>query len=143
MVSYSGLKFFAVFKLANFAFDVGSFFLLLSLLKRQQANPLYALLYWLHPWFLTVFSLGYVDFQFSFFVLLCVWLLREHRTADYLLAGIPLAAAFLMKPQVQMLVVAVFCYGVLHYIRNRDLRPLCLLAAPVVLFFAYEVWFTV
>ena len=87
MVSYSGLKFFAVFKLANFAFDVGSFFLLLSLLKRQQANPLYALLYWLHPWFLTVFSLGYCDFQFAFFVLLALWLLRRDTIRDYVLAG--------------------------------------------------------
>jgi hypothetical protein len=137
------LSIITLFKLPNLLFDICSFILLVLLLKRQKANPAYALLYWLHPWFLTVFSLGYVDFQFSFFVLLCLWLLREHRTADYLLAGVPLAVAFLMKPQVQMLVVAVSCYGVLHYVRNRDLRPLGLLAAPVVLFLAYEVWFTV
>ena len=132
-----------LFKLPNLLFDVGSFVLLVLLLKRYKANPCYALLYWLHPLFLTVFSLGYVDFQISFFVLLCVWLLREHRLTDYLLAGVPLAAAFLMKPQAQILVMAVFFCAVVHYIRSRDLRPVGFLAAPFVLFFAYEAWFII
>ena len=142
MVSYSGLKFFAVFKLANFAFDVGSFFLLLSLLKRQQANPLYALLYWLHPWFLTVFSLGYCDFQFAFFVLLALWLVRRDTIRDYLLAGLPLGCAFLMKPQAQILVLATFLYACFRWLRRKDARPFAMLAGSVLFFLAYE-WFFV
>lgn len=138
-----GAQFFTIFKLPNLLFDIGSFALLVFLLKRQRANPAYALLYWLHPWFLTVFSLGYVDFQFTFFVLLCIWLLRRESTRDYLLAGLPLAAAFLMKPQVQILVVAAFFYGLFHYVRRRDPRPFGLLAAPTLLFLAYEIWFII
>ena len=132
-----------LFKLSNLLFDIGVFILLLLLLNRQGANPLYALVYWLHPFFLTVFSLGYVDFQFSFFVLLCLCLLRHDSTADYIVAGIPLAVAFVMKPQAQVLVVAVFFYSTIHYVKNRDLRPFALLAAPVALFLAYDIWFTI
>jgi hypothetical protein len=142
VVASSGLKFFVVFKLANLAFDLGSFFLLLSLLKRQQANPLYALLYWLHPWFLTVFSLGYCDFPFAFFILLAIWLLRRHTIRDYLLAGLPLGCAFLMKPQAQILVLATFLYGCFCWLRRKDIRPLAMLAGPVLFFLAYE-WFFV
>ena len=142
IVTSSGLKFFAVFKLANLAFDIGSFFLLLSLLRRQQANPLYALLYWLHPWFLTVFSLGYCDFQFAFFIFLAIWLLRRDIILDYLLAGLPLGCAFLMKPQAQILVLAAFLYGCFRWLRQKDARPFAILAGPVLFFLAYE-WFFV
>ena len=87
IVTVSGLKFFIVYKLANLPFDIGCFLLVVALLKRRNSNPLYALLYWLHPWFLTFFSLGYCDFQFAFFILLSIWLLRHDTVGDYLLAG--------------------------------------------------------
>jgi len=142
LVAGSGLKFFTVFKLANLLFDIGCFLLLISLLKRQQANPLYALVYWLHPWFLTVFSLGYCDFQIAFFILLAIWLLRRDTIRDYLLAGLPLGCAFLMKPQAQVLVLATFLYGCLRWLRRKDARPFAMLAGPVLFFLAYE-WFFV
>ena len=137
-----GAPFFVVFKSANLIFDLGSFFLLVALLNRRQASPLYALLYWLHPWFLTVFSLGYVDFQFTFFVLLSVYLLRGDTWKDYLLAGIPLGLAFVMKPQAQILVVATFFYGLLHFVRIRNTAPFGMLLAPSVLFLGYELSIT-
>jgi hypothetical protein len=137
----SGIPFFTIFKLANLLFDIGSFLLLVALLNRRQANPAYALFYWLHPWFLAVFSLGYVDFQFTFFVLLCIWFLRGERTRDYLLASIPLGIAFLMKPQTQILVVAAFFYAIFHFLRRCDPRPFALLAGPVLLFVAYDALF--
>jgi Dolichyl-phosphate-mannose-protein mannosyltransferase len=140
VVSRSGLKFFTVFKLANLAFDIGCFSLLLALLKRQQASPLYALLYWLHPWFLTVFSLGYVDVQFAFCVLLAIWLLHRDTIRDYLLAGLPLGCAFMMKPQAQILVLAAFVYACFRWLRRKDARPFAMLAGPVLFFLAYE-WF--
>jgi len=99
------------------------------------------LIYWLHPWFLTIFSLGYIDFQIAFCILLCVWLLRGETTKDYLLAGLPLALAFLMKPQALALIVATFAYGVFHYLRKRDPRPFAMLAGSVLLFAGYEWWF--
>jgi hypothetical protein len=138
-----GIPFFTTFKLANILFDIGSFVLLIALLNRRKANPAYALFYWLHPWFLAVFSLGFVDFQFTFFVLLCIWLLRRESTRDYLLAGVPLAAAFLMKPQAQILVIAAFFYALFHYLRRRDPRPFGLLAAPALFFLVYETWFII
>ena len=142
IVARSGLKFFIIFKLANLPFDIGCFCLLLSLLRRRQANPLYSLLYWLHPWFLTLFSLGYCDFQFAFFILLAVWLLRGDTIRDYLLAGLPLGCAFMMKPQAQILILATFLYGCFRWLRQRDARPLAMLAGPVLFFLAYE-WFFV
>jgi hypothetical protein len=137
-----GAQFFTIYKLPNLLCDAGSFCLLILLLKRRGANPLYALLYWLHPWFLAVFSLGYCDFQFTFYVILCVWLLRGGAARDYLLAGLPLAVAFLMKPQALILIVAVFAYGLFRYLRTRDLRPLAMLVPPTVFFLGYEIWFT-
>ena len=142
IVARSGLQFFAVFKLANLAFDIGAFFLVLSLLRRQRANPLFVLLYWLHPWFLTVFSLGYCDFQIAFFILLAIWLLRRDTIVDYLLAGLPLGCAFMMKPQAQILVLATFLYGCFRWLRRKDARPFAMLAGPVLFFLAYE-WFFV
>jgi hypothetical protein len=137
-----GWQFFTIYKLPNLVCDIGSFCLLLLLLKRQRANPLYALVYWLHPWFLALFSLGYADFQFTFCVVLCFWLLRSETTKDYLLAGLPLALAFLMKPQALILIVATFAYGLFRYVRTRDRRPLAMLVPPTLLFLGYEIWFT-
>lgn len=143
IVARWGLDFVLVFKLANLVFDLGSFCLLVLLLKRQGSNPAYALLYWLHPWFLSIFSLGYVDAQLTFFVLLSVYLLSRDTTAHYILAGIPLALAFLMKPQAQILVIASFLYGAFHYARTRNPRPLGMIVFPIVLFLAYEAYFTI
>jgi hypothetical protein len=142
IVARSGWDFVPVFKASNLVFDVGSFWVLILLLRRLGLNPAYALLYWLHPWFLSVFSLGYIDFHFTFFVLLTVYLLRRETTRDYLVAGSPLAFAFLMKPQAQILVIATFMYGVFHYVRRRDVGPLCMMAAPIILFVGYEAYFT-
>src|SRR6185503_5229076 len=120
----TGWAFVPIFKLSNLFFDVGSFGLLSLWLKRRGSSPAYALLYWLHPWFLSVFSLGYIDFQFTFFVLLCIYLLGRDTANHYILAGIPLGLAFLMKPQAQILLIASFLYGVFHYARSRNARPL-------------------
>src|SRR3954469_10873696 len=68
IASRAGIQFAMVSKLANLLFDLGTFLLLLVLLRRRGGNPAYAYLYWLHPWFLSVFSLAYIDFQFAFFV---------------------------------------------------------------------------
>ena len=140
-VARSGLEFFIVFKAANVVFDLGLFFLLVFILRRQGSNPIYALLYWLHPWFLTIFSLGYIDFQFSFFVLLSVWCLRGETVRDYGLAGLALGCAFVMKPQAQILLIATFCFVLSRYLRTRDMRPWAMLAGSVAFFGGYELFF--
>jgi hypothetical protein len=142
IVAKTGAPFFTIYKGPSLLCDFTTFWVLVLLLRRRGANPLYALLYWLHPWFLAVFSLGYCDFQFSLCVVLSVWLLRGEATRHYLLAGLPLAVAFLMKPQAQVLIVATFAYGLSRYLRSRDWRPLSMLVPPTLLFLAYELWFT-
>ncbi len=93
LASRLGVDAIPVYKAANLAFDVGTFWVLMALLRQSRGGPLFALLYWLHPWFLSVFSLGYVDSHFTFFVLLWLWLVRDATTAGrYFLAGIPLAS---------------------------------------------------
>jgi hypothetical protein len=129
------------FKASNLFFDIGTFFVLLLLLKRERLNPGYALLYWLHPWFLSVFSLGYVDFHFSFFVIFSVYLLRDDTARHYLIAGIPLGAAFLMKPQTQILIVAAFFFAICHCVRTRTFSSLGIFAGPVSFFLGYEAYF--
>jgi hypothetical protein len=141
IVSRSGVEFFTVFKVSNLIFDLGSFVLLVLLLKRQRSNPAFALLYWLHPWFLSVFALGYCDFQFTFFVLLCTWFLRRDTARDYVFAGIPLGVAFLMKPQAQILMVVTFLYALFCFIRRRDARAFGMMAGPIFLFLGYEAYF--
>lgn len=138
----SGSSLITVLKSSNLIFDLGTFLFLLLLLKRQQSNPVYALLYWLHPWFLSVFSLGYIDFQFTFFVVLSLYCLRGDTDGDYLLSGIPLGVAFVMKPQAQILVVVAFFYAICRYARTRTIRPLGMLVGPVSLFLGYEAYFT-
>ena len=139
--AHMNLSWVVTFKAANLLFDAGVFVLLCLLLERQHSNPAYALLYWLHPWFLAVFSLGYIDFQFTFFVLLAIYCARSDSIRDLALAGVPLGVAFLMKPQAQILIVAVVFYLVFHFVRSRDVRPAALLIGPSVLFLAYEAFF--
>jgi hypothetical protein len=137
-----GVDFWIVFKAFNLVFDIASFVVILALLERMRARPTFALLYWGHPWLLAVFSLGYVDFQFTFFVLLSLLLLRNDTARSYALAGVPLGVAFLMKPQAQVLIVAAFAFAVFRSLRRRDLRPFAILAGSVILFFVYEAYFT-
>jgi hypothetical protein len=138
-----GSDFVVVFKLSNLIFDTVAFFLLVSLLKRQGSNPAYALLYWLHPWFLSVFSLGYIDFQFASLVLLSIWFLREDTLKDYLLSGIVLGLAFVMKPQSMILVIAATLFAICHFVRTRNARAMAMIAAPAVFFLGYELFFTI
>ena len=141
IVRRAGTEFFTVFKLPNLLCDVGSFVLLVLLLRRRNSNPAYALLYWLHPWFLLMFSLGYVDFQFTFFVLLSIWCLRRETLADYLLTGLALGLAVLMKPQAQILIVVTFFFTAFSLWKRKEARPLAMLVGPTLLFLAYEWYF--
>ena len=142
LASHLGVDAIPVYKTANLAFDVGTFWVLTAMLRPSRGGPLFALLYWLHPWFLTVFSLGYVDSHFTFFVLLWLWLVRDATTAGrYFLAGIPLALALMMKPQAVLPAASVVVY---LWFRRRDPtigQCAFVLAPAVVVFAAYELYF--
>lgn len=135
---------FFVFKLANLPFDFGIFCLLLLFLKNNQRSFYFALLYWLNPWFLNNFTLGFVDTQYTFFLLLCVYLFKKDGTIkDYLVAGIPLGLAFVLKPQVVMIFFALFLL-VFFFIwsHRRSYKYLSLFVPSVLFFLLYEIYFT-
>jgi hypothetical protein len=132
-----------VFKIVNLVFDSGNFFLIFLLLWKFNANILYSLLYWLHPWFLTLFFAGYIDYQFSFFILLTLLLLRNaNKMKDYFLAGLPFAAAFLMKPQAQILILSLAVLNGIIFFRNRNMRSFSIFISPTLLFLLYMLYFT-
>jgi hypothetical protein len=138
----TSIPFYVVFKFADLLFEITNFFLILLLLKRFKANVLYSLIYWLHPWFLSLFSLGYIDSEYIFFVLLTILLLGgEDSLRSNVLAGATLGIAFLMKPQAQVLIVAAFLYAILRLIRFRSINAMALLVFPTLLFMVYSLFF--
>jgi hypothetical protein len=98
--SVLGISEVAALKLGNLARDAGAFVLLVLILRRLRLPPAYALVYWLHPYFLAIFWLGYIDMQ-SGLLLLAALLALSYTTKPlhYVAAGIPLGLMFLMKPQ--------------------------------------------
>ncbi|MEP0823424.1 MAG: hypothetical protein HRF44_11305 [Ignavibacterium sp.] len=129
-------------KIANLLFDVGLFTLLWVSVPSFGRPAHAALWYWLHPWFLTIFAFGYVDAQFAFFVLLTLWMLqRRSDVRGTVIAGIPFAAACLMKPQTLILVGAVALVGLLGWNKGLHKRAGALLAPAGALFLAYTLYF--
>jgi hypothetical protein len=142
LVQSTGLNYFIAFKAVTLVFDIGSFVLLLLIFKKLKVNKLFALIYWLHPWFIVIFSEGYIDFQFVFFILLTIYiLLFSQNWRHYLWAGLPLGVAFLMKPQAQLLIFAAAAFAFFNYLRNRKFDKFALLIFPVALFLGYELYF--
>jgi hypothetical protein len=142
LTGVTAMPYYTVFKMVDMLFDSANFFLIIGLLKIYRCNPLYALMYWLHPWFLALFSLGYIDFQYAFFVLLIVYLLNNGASlTTYLFAGVPLGIAFLMKPQAQVLMLAAFIYSSFNLIRFKKFDSFGLLIFPTFLFVAYSLYF--
>lgn len=133
--------FFIIYKLINFLFDTGNLIVLYLIFKKINVSKYYLLLYWLHPWFLLMFSQGYIDFQFTFFILCFILFALKATGRNYLIAGIFLGFAFLMKPQVQVIVLSTFIYSVYIYIKEKDIRQFSLFIFPVILFIDYSTYF--
>lgn len=142
----TGLSEISAIKLVNLCCDVGAFALLLALLHRWRAPPAYALLYWLHPFFLAIFWLGYMDAQMAFLLLASLAVIAYARGwAAELAAGVPLALLMLLKPQGALIVGAIVALTAIALVRRRSaVAPLAslarLLAAPALLFVAYSWW---
>lgn len=139
----ANIEYFIVFKSANLIFDTGNLFLLYLIFKRMNIHAGYLLLYWVHPWFLNVFSLGYCDFQFTFFILGALLFSLRSAPSDYLKAGIFLGLAFLMKPQTEIIVLSLFIYGALFLLKKRDMKILNIFIFPVILFLNYLLYFII
>src|SRR5579859_2876161 len=117
-------------KTLNLFFDVGILALLLRAAQRTRSELWVLGLYWLNPWFLALFVHGFCDFQFGFFIVLFLCLFREDGSISRsFLAGIPLALAFLMKPQAMGVLIMMAMLGVLLLARRSNL--LAALAAAV------------
>ena len=133
-----------VFKALNLLFDIGIFVLLFNILSKLKINPVCSLLYWLHPWFLMVYSLGYIDFHLGFFVLLSIYILLNLKNNDlvgYIIAGIPIGCAFLLKPQTQCLIVAIGFISLIYYLKTKNYNIFGLLVFSAVMFLAYSFYF--
>jgi hypothetical protein len=142
-----GISAVSAMKTIILVFDVGAMALLVALLRAWGGDLRYSLIYWLHPYFLLFFCLGFVDARLAFCVLACLVILaRWPGATGFLAAGVPLALAFLLKPQaigllgaIPILVAVTVLLNPAH--RRDNLRPLLLLVAPAVLFAAYSVYF--
>lgn len=134
-------------KAITLAFDIGTLALLAVLLRSWRLNERYSLVYWIHPYFLLLFCLGYVDAHVGFCVLACIVIVDRRPSAmGFLAAGVPLALTFMMKPQaigvlaaIPILVVVTLVLNPAH--RRENLRPLLLLVVPAALFAGYSLYF--
>ena len=135
--------YFIIYKLINLLFDCGNLTVLYMIFRKINVSKYYLLIYWLHPWFLLLFSLGYCDFQFTFFILCSVLFAFRATSRSYLAAGIFLGFAFLMKPQVQIVVLSLFLFSLYVYIKDKDLKLLSLFVFPAILFTDYSLYFLI
>jgi hypothetical protein len=130
-----------IYKLINLLFDCGNLLVLYLIFRKINVSKYYLLLYWLHPWFLIIFTQGYCDFQFTFFILCFIYFSFKATSRNYLIAGVFLGFAFLMKPQVQVIVLSLFIYSLYQYFKNRDIKSFHFFVFPAILFVDYSLYF--
>jgi hypothetical protein len=135
--------YFIIYKIINLVFDSGNIVVLYLIFRKINVSKFYLLLYWLHPWFLIMFSQGYCDFQFTFFILCSILFSFKATSRGYLLAGIFLGFAFLMKPQIQVIVLSLFIYSLYVYYKEKDVKLFSLFIFPAILFIDYSLYFFV
>lgn len=137
------IDYFIVFKTANLLFDIGNFVVILSILKKTGAGNVFALIYWIHPCFLNMFSLGYIDFQFAFFVLVSVFFMLNPGIRNLIFSSLFLGVAFLMKPQVQIIILALFVYSMFMSFKYKRFDHWVLFLFPLLFYglFSFYFWF--
>jgi hypothetical protein len=138
-------------KAVNLAFDTGMLLVLIALLKHWKLPVAYALIYWLHPYFIVTSWLGYADFLPGFFVVLSLLLVaRARTTVTVALAGLPLGIAAAMKPQPILLVAMLGGFVLVSTIRTRRVdtdpsgnvvRAAALMIGSVLVFAGYWLFF--
>ncbi len=139
LVAATGWPYPGVFKAATLVFELGTLALLAQLLRDDGLPRTRALVFWCHPTFLMFAVLGFVDAHFAFFCLLAAVLANRAGDArGFAVAGLPLAAAFLMKPQTLSLLAIVFFYACARWLRRQDRGVFALFAAPAAVFAAYS-----
>ena len=135
------IDFFTIYKMINLLFDTGNLVILYLIFRKINVSKNYLLLYWLHPWFLLMFSQGYVDFQFTFFILCSILFAFKATSRNYLIAGIFLGFAFLMKPQVQVIILSIFIYCLYVYVKEKEVKQFSIFIFSIILFIDYSLYF--
>jgi hypothetical protein len=90
-----------------------------------------------------MFSLGYVDVQFTFFILCSLYFIFRDTSRDYLKAGIFLGFAFMMKPQALIIFISFFIYAIVRYFRTKNINMIHIFIFPAILFIDYYIFFLV
>lgn len=135
-----------IIKIFNLIFEIGLLGLLI-LLTRKYIEPWKILtLYWLNPFSIIIFQEGYIDAQFSLFILLALFILNTSIKYRYFLAGIPLGIAFLMKPQALPIFIGL---GILfmfhtyqsHRSKTRHEGLLWIFVPSLILFITFSLYF--
>lgn len=142
--SVTGIDWVIVYKLYNLVYEIGVFALLIKILDYSSSkNRWYSLLYWLHPWFILNYSNGFIDSQFTFFLLLSMYVLHVNFRSKYgyLIAGIPYAAVFLLKPQILMVTFSLFIYLFFVSIKEKVWLKMLFFVPSIVLFGVYMLYF--
>ena len=141
----TGISEIAAVKLVNLCCDLATLALLALVLRRWRVPLSYILIYWLNPFFLAIFWLGYVDAQMSALLMAFVAILvyGRGRWAE-LLAGVPLALLVMLKPQGALVVVALVALAAVALVQRRSATlPLAvarMLVAPALLFVLLSAW---
>jgi hypothetical protein len=129
------------FKILNLIFDIANLVILYLIFRKLKISKYYLLLYWIHPWFLIMFSQGYCDLQFTFFILCAFYFTLNGTARSYLLSGLFLGLAMHMKPQVHIIVLSIFLYSLYLFYKNRDKRLLHMFVFPTIIFVNYSLYF--
>jgi hypothetical protein len=131
-------------KAFNLAFEVGLLALMISLTKKTIQPWKTMAIYWLNPFTLIIFQQGYIDSQFSFFVVLSVWvLLTQTHRRRYVLTSLSLGVALLMKPQALPIMVVLGLLGMILLVARDGgwKKAFFIFSAPALLLLIFSVYF--
>lgn len=135
-----------VIRIFNIMFEIGGLLLLTYLLKKYMSIQNILIYFWLNPFALIMFQQGYVDAQFSFFILLALAVLMTDgdNFKKYLIAGMPLGISLLMKPQSAPLFLGLGILAIIFFLykqKKEVAKIFCLFVAPFVMYVAFSLYF--
>jgi hypothetical protein len=135
----------SLIKIYNLIFEIGLLCLIIILTKRHIKPWKIILVYWLNPFSLILFEQGYVDPQVLFFIILSITIIiKQISRYPYLLAGLPLGIAFLMKPQATGVFIGLTLLFITFLISkeiNNFKKALGLLVFPAIFFISFSLYF--
>lgn len=139
-----------VIRTFNLIFEIGGLVLLIYMLKKYLTADKVLLYFWLNPFSLIIYQQGYVDAQFSFFILLALAIIFSpifgpgDSFKKYLVAGIPLGISLLMKPQTAPLFVGLAILAVILFFkkqRGQAFKISYIFIIPIILYAGFSLYF--